>query len=282
MSGADGIVAVMLSGRRTAIRALMLMFAGAAVVIAAIAIWAALGKKTIRVSLCRVTVGSSEYVIDLAQAANATTIAAVAKRLDMPDHAVTVALATALQESQLHNIDYGDRDSLGLFQQRPSQGWGTAAQVMNPRYAAAAFFKALARVPGWQTMPVTDAAQAVQHSNAPQAYALWEPLARTLAIATTGETAAGLACEFSLPESTTTPASPIPALTRELGPLSLGAPVSSARGWTIASWLVGHADQYRITTVHFAGLQWTPGGQWTSTATNETRVQITQTPTRHK
>jgi hypothetical protein len=236
MSGADGIVALMLSGRRTAIRALMVMFFGAAVVIAAIAIWAALGKKTIRVSMCRVTVGSSQYVIDLDQAANATTITAVGKRLDMPDHAVTVALATALQESQLHNIDYGDRDSLGLFQQRPSQGWGTAAQVMNPRYAAAAFFKALARVPGWQTMPVTDAAQAVQHSNAPQAYALW----------------------------------------------SLDSPVSSARGWTIASWLVGHADQYRITSVHFAGLQWTPRGLWAPTATNATRVQITQTPARRK
>ena len=254
----------------------------AVVVVAAIAIRAALAKKTIRVSLCRTTVGSSQYVIDLAQAANATTIAAVAKQLDMPDHAVTIALATALQESQLHNLAYGDRDSLGLFQQRPSQGWGTAAQVMDPTYASAAFFKALERVPGWQTMPVTDAAQAVQHSSAPQAYALWEPLARTLAIATTGETAAGLACQFSLTRSNTTPVSPIPALSRELGPSSLGVPVSTARGWTIATWLVGHADQYRITAVRFAGLQWTPRGLWTATATNGVGVHIIQTPTRHE
>ena len=121
---------------------------------------------------CRVDVGSSHYAMDLEQAANATTITAVAKQLGLPDHAVTIALATALQESKLHNLAYGDRDSLGLFQQRPSQGWGTRTQIMDPRYSSAAFFKALARVPGWETMSVTNAAQAVQHSNASQAYAV--------------------------------------------------------------------------------------------------------------
>jgi len=269
----------MRSGRRIGVRVVASALVVAALVGAAIAIWAAMGKKTIRASLCRVDVGSSTYVIDLAQAANAATIAAVGKRLDVPDHAVTVALATALQESQLHNIAYGDRDSLGLFQQRPSQGWGTAAQVMNPRYAAAAFFEALERIPNWQTMPVTGAAQAVQHSDAPQAYAFWEPLARTLAIATTGETAAGLACQFSPTRSNSLPASPLPALTAELGPSSLGVPVTTARGWTIATWLVAHADEYRITTVHFAGRQWTPRGLWTTTANNKTGVQFTQAST---
>jgi hypothetical protein len=269
----------MRSGRRISVRVVASVLVVAVLIVAAIAIWAAMGNKTIRASLCRVTVGSSKYVIDLSQAANATTIAAVGKRLDMPDHAVTIALATALQESQLHNLAYGDRDSLGLFQQRPSQGWGTAAQVMDPRYAAAAFFRALERIPGWQSMPVTDAAQAVQHSNAPQANALWEPLARALAIATTGETSAGLACQFSPTRSNTTPTSPLPTLIRELGPSSLGVPVSAARGWTIATWFVAHADQYHITTVHFAGLQWTPHGLWTATAHHETGVQITQAPT---
>src|SRR6266480_6473261 len=105
---------------------------------------------------CRVR----NYGLDLEQARNATTIAAVGKRLDMPDHAVSIALATAYLESGLHNISYGDRDSLGLFQQRPSQGWGTPDQIMTPAYASAAFFEHLALIDGWESAPITAAAQA--------------------------------------------------------------------------------------------------------------------------
>jgi hypothetical protein len=227
-------------------------------------------------SECRITVGTSRYVIDLEQAASATTITAVGKRLGLPDHAVTIALAAALQESRLRNLAYGDRDSLGLFQQRPSQGWGTAAQVMTPRYAAAAFYKALARIPDWQTRSVTSAAQAVQRSGAPQAYASWEPLARDLAIATTGEASAGLTCQFAPSHSKTPPASPVPTLMQELGPSTLGAPVSPTRGWTIASWLVGHAAQFRISSVRFAAREWTPKGKWSASGANEPGVRITQ------
>jgi hypothetical protein len=250
----------------------------AAIVVGIGVIRVAFGAKSSIVSECRVIVGSSQYVIDPQQAANATTITAVGKRLGMPDHAVTIALATALQESKLHNLPFGDRDSLGLFQQRPSQGWGTRAQLMNPRYAAAAFFNALARVPGWQTRSVTSAAQAVQRSDAPQAYAFWEPLARTLAIATTGEAPAALACQFSLTRSNKVPSSPVPAMTRELGPSTLDTPVSPARGWTIASWLVSHAQQYRITSIRFAAQQWTQHGRWNPIRTNQPGVRITQTP----
>jgi hypothetical protein len=214
--------------------------------------------------------------MDLDQAANASTIAAVGKQIGLPDHAVTIALATALQESNLHNLSYGDRDSLGLFQQRPSQGWGTRAQILDPRTSSAAFFRALARVPGWQTMTVTDAAQAVQHSNASQAYAVWAPMARSIAIATTGEVPAGLACQFSVSRSQLPPESPEPALTEAFGPSALNVPVGSARGWTIASWLVGHADEYRITSVRYAGRRWTPDGPWRSFRTTDAGVAITQ------
>jgi hypothetical protein len=245
-----------------------------------IAIWALGGGKPRVSPRCRVDVGSSHYAMDLDQAANATTIAAVGKQLGLPDHAVTVALATALQESNLHNLSYGDRDSLGLFQQRPSQGWGTRAQILDPRTSSAAFFRALARVPGWQTMTVTDAAQAVQHSNASQAYAVWAPMARTIAIAATGEVPAGLACQFAVSRSQLPPASPEHALTEAFGPLTLNVPVASARGWTIASWLVGHAQEYRITSVRYAGRQWTPDGTWNAFRTTDTGVGITQaTPT---
>jgi len=106
-----------------------------------------------------------------AQLANATTIYQVSVSLALPRYAAQIAIATALQESSLYNLNYGDRDSLGLFQQRPSQGWGTPAQIMDPVYASTAFYQALVKVRGWQSMPLTQAAQAVQRSGFPDAYA---------------------------------------------------------------------------------------------------------------
>src|SRR5215218_6377165 len=85
------------------------------------------------------------------QMGNAATITGIAVRRRLPARAATIAVATAIQESKLVNVDYGDRDSLGLFQQRPSQGWGTPAQVQDPVYAAGTFYERLVRVPGWQT-----------------------------------------------------------------------------------------------------------------------------------
>jgi hypothetical protein len=114
-----------------------------------------------------------EVELDEEQLTNATTIAQVGMELEMPDRAVVVALAAAMQESGLRNLDYGDRDSLGLFQQRPSQGWGSPEQVQDPRYAADKFYRALRRVDGWPEMRVTDAAQAVQRSAFPEAYQQW-------------------------------------------------------------------------------------------------------------
>jgi peptidoglycan DL-endopeptidase CwlO len=98
----------------------------------------------------------------------------------LPPRAWIIALATSRQESTLHNLAFGDRDSLGLFQQRPSQGWGTVAQIMNPTYAATKFYQRLLQVPNWQTMPLTEAAQAVQRSAFPNAYADDEPVATAL------------------------------------------------------------------------------------------------------
>lgn len=105
---------------------------------------------------------------------NAATIVAVGERLNVPERGRVIALAAALQESGLRNLGYGDRDSLGLFQQRPSQGWGTREQILNPTYAATQFYQRLLAVPGWQQMRVTDAAQTVQRSAFPGAYARQE------------------------------------------------------------------------------------------------------------
>ncbi|MDX3776002.1 C40 family peptidase [Streptomyces europaeiscabiei] len=114
------------------------------------------------------------------QVPNAKTIQATGVAMNIPARGQIVALATALQESGLRNLTYGDRDSLGLFQQRPSQGWGTANEILDPVYASTKFYEALEKVSGWQSLSVTQAAQAVQKSGYPEAYAKWEPLATAL------------------------------------------------------------------------------------------------------
>jgi hypothetical protein len=143
---------------------------------------------------CTAAIGDESYRITPEQADNARVIAEVARVEGLPNHAVTVALAAALQESKLRNISHGDRDSVGLFQQRPSQGWGSTEQLTNPQFASTAFYRALAKVEGWETMPVTDAAQEVQISAAPDAYAKWEPEARVLARILTHEVPDTIEC----------------------------------------------------------------------------------------
>ncbi|GAA0547549.1 hypothetical protein GCM10010172_31680 [Paractinoplanes ferrugineus] len=117
---------------------------------------------------------------DAEQLANARTIVNVGTDRRIPARGQIIALATAMQESGLHNLAGGDRDSVGLFQQRPSQGWGTPAQIADPVYAAGKFYDKLATIRGWQTMPLTEAAQAVQGSSLPNAYAKWEDDATAL------------------------------------------------------------------------------------------------------
>ncbi|MCX5064642.1 hypothetical protein OOJ91_02005 [Micromonospora lupini] len=138
--------------------------------------------------------------LDQTQMDNAKIIVDVGRELKMPRRALVVALATAMQESNLYNLasdvlpestqyphqgSGADHDSLGLFQQRPSSGWGTVAELMRPSYAARAFYTALAEIPGWEDMSVTSAAQAVQISAFPDAYAQHEERASTVAAALT-------------------------------------------------------------------------------------------------
>ncbi|MET7650627.1 heavy metal transporter [Streptomyces sp. NPDC005486] len=146
---------------------------------------------------CRVISGGgtgATYEFTPEQAVNAATIAAVGTDRAMPERAVAIALATALQESGLRNLTHGDRDSLGLFQQRPSQGWGTEKQVTDPAYAANIFYEHLAKVRDYTDLPLTVAAQRVQRSGYPEAYAKHEPDATVLAAALTGTSPATLTC----------------------------------------------------------------------------------------
>lgn len=121
------------------------------------------------------------------QTANARTIYDVSVSEGLPSQAAVIAIATAMQESRLLDLGFGDADSLGLFQQRPSQGWGSPAQIMQPVYAAREFYSALVAVPGWQSLPLTVAAQDVQHSAYPDAYTQWQPLAETLVSQDSGQ-----------------------------------------------------------------------------------------------
>ncbi|MEU1487615.1 hypothetical protein [Streptomyces sp. NPDC005752] len=224
------------------------------------------------------------YQLSPEQAANAATVSAVGTTRGLPERAVTIALATALQESALRNIDHGDRDSLGLFQQRPSQGWGTPAQIMDPVYSSGEFYKHLAEVPGYSRLPLTEAAQRVQKSGFPQAYAKHEPDASLLAAALTGRAPASLTCSppAASAEGPGDAAEVRSDLLRAFGkdvlpsagsagasaagtvsvPARAEGDAASRRGWELAHWAVARAGTLRITEVAYAGRVWTADTGW--------------------
>ncbi|AKH84634.1 Co/Zn/Cd efflux system component [Streptomyces sp. CNQ-509] len=225
------------------------------------------------------------YELDPEQAANAATISAVASSRRLPERAVTIAIATAMQESGLRNIEHGDRDSLGLFQQRPSQGWGTEEQILDPVYSTGKFYEHLAEIPGYSRLPLTEAAQRVQRSGFPQAYAKHEPAAARLAAALTGRDGGAFTCTTAKGDTR----SGDPALLREALKREFGAGVlpdadgsgegsggangagagqvlvlvvagdgadAAGRGWELAHWAVAQAPRLRVAQVSFAGREW--------------------------
>ncbi|WP_406197615.1 MULTISPECIES: heavy metal transporter [unclassified Streptomyces] len=251
---------------------------------------------------CEVASGDgagARYEFTPEQAVNAATIAAVGTGRGLPERAVAIALATALQESGLRNIAHGDRDSLGLFQQRPSMGWGTEQEIMDPTYSSGMFYKHLVKVRGYREMPLTVAAQHVQRSGFPEAYAKHEPDATLLAAALTGRSAATLTCEGRpAAKLTTGPDAVRAALVRDFGrdalqpasaevgaedatptptPTASGSggqtvvlPVTAdggsgagrgvrERGWQLAHWAVANASDLHIKRVSYAGREWTAG-----------------------
>jgi hypothetical protein len=175
--------------------------AGAVVGLAAVGIVAATGygvlnhvSPGLEPEECTATVDGHTVELSTEQAENAALIAGVSVRRGMPARAASIALAAAYQESKLYNLESGDRDSLGLFQQRPSQGWGSRQQILNPYLATTAFYDALQRVDGYESMRVTEAAQEVQRSGFPEAYADHEADARVLASALTGQSFHAFSC----------------------------------------------------------------------------------------
>jgi len=143
---------------------------------------------------CVATAGGNAATLDLNQAHYASIIVGVSVRRGLPARAATIALTTAYTETDIRNLDHGDRDSVGLFQQRPSQGWGTEKQLMDPYYSTGKFYDALIKVHGWRTGDITTIAQRIQRSGYPEAYRVYEAEARAVASALTGESPAGWTC----------------------------------------------------------------------------------------
>jgi len=219
---------------------------------------------------CQAVAGAQAMPLDPQQAGIAATIAGVAHRRALPTRAVAIAYAAALQESKLHNLSYGDRDSVGVFQQRPSEGWGPKWRLEDPVYATTRFFEVLATVPGYRQLPLYQAAQAVQHSADGTAYRQYDGQARRLALAFTGERGHAVWCwSPSVPPGKARLGAARRALDQAFGrvgatrpdppatgPALLVRTPDPAAGWAVASWLVTQAGQYRLHEVRYAGYEW--------------------------
>jgi hypothetical protein len=248
---------------------------------------------------CTATAAGASAGVDPEQADNAAVIAGVAVRRGLPARAASIALATAFQESDIRNLDYGDRDSLGLFQQRPSQGWGTARQIQNRYHASNRFYDELEQVEGYENMRITAAAQEVQRSAFGEAYADHETDARILASTLTGYSPAGFTCvvrhddlaaQQMMPNGLTARANAVRRdLRRTFGRLPFGGfqpggvtsghiegsahyegraidiffrpirPANQRRGWAVAHHLVARANALGIQTVIYDDRIWTAG-----------------------
>jgi hypothetical protein len=233
---------------------------------------------------CATGPGQYAMTLDLDQASDAATISAVALRRGLPDRAVVIAYATALQESKLYNLPGGDLDSIGIFQQRPSEGWGPAAKLADPAYASGRFFDALVKIPHYLRLPVAIAAQDVQRSADGSAYAEHVGDAETLAAAFTGQTPGALRCWYppNKVKPTSAVGTAITALHSVVGRRahpdgdSITVP-NVAAGWTVASWMVANAQSYGLRQVSFDGEQWRSSNGhdgWTSITANGLHVEL--------
>jgi hypothetical protein len=237
---------------------------------------------------CVATANNKSAVVDLEQAHFASIIAGVSVRRGLSPRAASIALATAYQETGIRNLTYGDRDSVGLFQQRPSQGWGTKQQLMDPSYAAGRFYDALVKIKNWETDDINNVAQKVQRSGYPEAYNDHEADARVLASALTGQSPAGFSCLDRAGA-----AGDVKELRRSLqrtfGNLDDSADGSvitirargDRRAWAYAHYAVANASLYGVTTVKIESQSWQtqdfniPDWQEASPELKDDRIEIT-------
>lgn len=254
-----------------------------------VVLWSTYNKAPLPISdRCTADVAGRSATLDPAQARNAAVIAGVSIRRNLVPRAASIALATAYQESGVRNLDYGHADSLGLFQQRPSKGWGSEEQIMDPWYSSAAFYAALVRVKGWRTKDINDVAQAVQRSAYPEAYRRHVVNARTLASSLTGETPASFTCVVRSPEDGDA------AGMRRFLDKTLGRKISIAEGegaltvttkdpavaWAVAHQAIANTGRYGLESVTVGGYSWASSrfqmASWQGTGpTDGTKVVLT-------
>jgi hypothetical protein len=237
---------------------------------------------------CVATANDTSVAIDLDQAHLTSIIVGLSVRRGLPPRAASIAMATVYQETGIRNLDYGDRDSVGLFQQRPSQGWGSAKQLQDPYFATNAFYDALVKIDGWESGDITEVAQQVQRSAYPDAYRDHEADARVLASTLTGNSPGGFSCL----DRSNAPGDP-EGLARSLrktfgrvSPETLDARVvinarNTRLAWAYAHYAVANAKYYGVTTVKVGDKSWQTGEfdlpGWTAAtpAAKATRVEIT-------
>ena len=233
---------------------------------------------------CTIKASGITETFDPDQTANAALIAALSIKREMPPRAATIALTTAFQESKIRNLRYGDRDSLGLFQQRPSQGWGTKEQILDPVHATNAFYDALEKYKGYATADITRIAQRVQKSGFPEAYRDHEGQGRVLASTLTGHSPAGLTCRLDAVKTSLTPQRVASDLSEQMGVtsvrlgqdrLTVTAP-DRRTAWAVAQWAVARAEIYGASKVGIGERVWdrAAGGEGWSAGSDGTTVTI--------
>jgi hypothetical protein len=228
---------------------------------------------------CTATASGSSVSFSPEQVANAALIAAISDKRGLPPRAASIAIATAIQESKLRNLNYGDRDSVGLFQQRPSMKvWGTREQILDPVHSTNAFYDALIKIDGYESMVITEVAQLVQKSGYPDAYADHEQEGRILASTLRGQSPAGFVCQLRPAESGSPAATVAADLDAQLGvkaavdgsTLTVNAP-SDQLAWAAGQWAVARAEAYGVNRVQVGDRAWSrrTGGSAQSWSTGE-------------
>lgn len=209
-------------------------------------------------------------------------ITGLAVRRGLSPRAASIAMATVYQETGIRNLDGGDRDSVGLFQQRPSQGWGSVEEIMDPHYSTGRFYDALVEVDGWESGDINDVAQEVQRSGYPDAYRDHVEDARVLASVYTGQSPAALRCSFGdvdradaegLIDSLTTTLGDLDASATEVTEDAPATVVVEAGdpdlAWAVATHAVANGGRHGVQSVETGGLTWshdeTSLGDWLPT-----------------
>lgn len=237
---------------------------------------------------CVAHADDTSVALDLDQAHYASIIVGIAVRRGLPARAASIAIATVYQETGIRNLDYGDRDSVGLFQQRPSQGWGSQDELMDPYYSTGKFYDALIKVDGWESADINDVAQQIQISGHPEAYRQHEGKARAVASTLTGFSPAGFTC-LEREENAGDPEDFLADLRRTFGKVKASdegkiitiKAKKDERAWALAHYAIANSRDLGVVSVTVEDRQWRTGNVelpvWTEATTpgKENRVVVT-------